>query len=208
MNQIYFSLDLSVSYYDMFCRNHFIFISLSVFATLMFLIYSFNDRSITKSVRNFSPTTVDINRVGDNISDIFNCNDKILDRIIEYHGDFLIFNNFVKSHKEYRCYESITISVPADYRFLDNIIPLIGRWEGPISVALYAPGNDFFATLESIAYLRICSTESEIIKKYVTFHLFMEHEHLPVEVSLHLNDSLLSCVQCLQIFFPCSKKSL
>lgn len=118
-----------------------------------------------------------------NLRDILKCNDKSLKTNIEYHGQYIIFTNFVKADKQYKYEESITLSVPADYRFLDNVIPLAERWKGPISVALYAPGHDFFTSLKCIAYLRKCSTVSDLIKKDVTFHLFFEHEHIPNQVS-------------------------
>lgn len=126
--------------------------------------------------------SADINAT-ETIKEILNCNDKPLETNTEYHGEYIIFNNYVRAEKEHKCDESVTLSAPADYRFLDNIVPLIDRWRGPISVALYAPGHDFFSTLECIAYLRKCSSVSELIKKYVSFHLFFEHDHIPNQVS-------------------------
>lgn len=64
-------------------------------------------------------------------------------------------------------------------RFLDNIIPLVDRWEGPISVALYAPGYDFYTTLDTIAYLRNC--ETPLIRKLVSFHIVFDQEHTPTQ---------------------------
>lgn len=128
---------------------------------------------VTKKSENYS----------ESLRDILKCNDKSMEVDIEYHGEYLIFKNFVKAEKEHKCDESITLSAPADYRFLDNVVPLVERWVGPISVALYAPGYDFFSSLHSIAYLRKCSHTSDLIRQYVTFHLFFEHEHTPNHVS-------------------------
>ncbi|KAJ8952955.1 hypothetical protein NQ318_006572 [Aromia moschata] len=89
----------------------------------------------------------------------------------------MVFQNYIAADKQFRCNESITLTSPGDYRFLDNIVPLVDRWQGPISVALYAPGYDFFTTLQCIAYLRTC--ETALIRKYVTFHLFFEYNHFP-----------------------------
>lgn len=52
-------------------------------------------------------------------------------------------------------------------------------WKAPISFALYAPGNDFYATMESIVYVRNCLPESELIRDYVTFHIYIQRRHLP-----------------------------
>lgn len=88
--------------------------------------------------------------------------------------------NFIKAKKRFKCHESITITTNGDFRFLDNIIPLVKRWKGPISVALYAPGDDFYKTLEGIAYLRNC--ETILIKDFVTFHIFFDFLHTPHKV--------------------------
>ena len=52
--------------------------------------------------------------------------------------------------------------------------------QGPVSVAVYAPGDDFNATVNTILYLRDCWAEG--IKKYVTFHLFFHVNHTPKKV--------------------------
>ncbi|ENN82025.1 hypothetical protein YQE_01600, partial [Dendroctonus ponderosae] len=63
------------------------------------------------------------------------------------------------------------------FRFLDNIIPLVDRWRGPISIALYAPGSDLFPTIDAIAYLRNC--KSELIRELVSFHIVFEEDQMP-----------------------------
>lgn len=147
--------------------------SVIVLVVTLFGNNSASEETILKKSKNIS----------NSFGDILKCNDKLLKTNIEYHGQYIIFRNFVKAEKQYKYNESITLSVPADYRFLDNIIPLAERWKGPISVALYAPGHDFFTSLKCIAYLRKCSHVADSIKKEVTFHLFFEHEHIPNQVS-------------------------
>lgn len=107
------------------------------------------------------------------------CNDIVLEKSIEYRGNYIVLKNYILAKRSFKCLESITLSVPGDYRFLDNIFPLVERWKGPISVALYAPGYDFFSTLQSIAYLRHCSVFSSLVKDYVTFHIFFDEDHMP-----------------------------
>lgn len=157
-----------------------LFLSLIVISFMVLLVtWSFGNKYAMKrpAVR-----TGDSN-VTKTLKEILNCNDKSLYTSTEYHGEYIIFNNFVRAEKEYKCDEGITLSTPADYRFLDNVVPLVDKWSGPISVALYAPGHDFFSSLECIAYLRQCSSVSELIRKYVSFHLFFEHDHIPNQVS-------------------------
>ncbi|XP_060526457.1 beta-1,4-glucuronyltransferase 1-like [Cylas formicarius] len=107
---------------------------------------------------------------------------------VEQRGEFYVIYNLVKAEKSFGCLESITLSAPGDFRFLDNVVPLVDRWRGPISVALYAPGDDYFTTLDSISYLRNC--ETALIKEYVTFHVFFDTKYVPK--SRHNGTSLLT----------------
>lgn len=84
------------------------------------------------------------------------------------------------ANRTFACHESVTYTTHADYTFLDNLKPLIERWQGPISLALYAPGTDFTPTLASIRYLRKCG--SPLIAEYVTFHVYFEAKHLPKSI--------------------------
>lgn len=67
---------------------------------------------------------------------------------------------------------------------MDNLVPLLERWRGPISIALHAPGTDFNATIDSIAYLRDCT--SPLVREYVTFHIYFSTKHVPKLVSINL----------------------
>lgn len=113
------------------------------------------------------------------IQEITDCYDKPLSFYHEQRGNYWVLYNYVRALKRHRCFESVTYTTPADYTFLDNVLPLIKSWQGPISVALYAPGHDFQSSLESIAYLRNCENASSLIKQYVTFHLFFDFQHVP-----------------------------
>ncbi|XP_031334347.1 beta-1,4-glucuronyltransferase 1-like [Photinus pyralis] len=113
------------------------------------------------------------------IQEITGCYDRVLEPSIEQRGEYWVLFNYVPARQRYRCYESITYTTQGDYTFLDNLIPLVERWNGPISVALHAPGYDFSNTVDSIAYLRHCLKASDLIKKYVTFHIFFSTSHIP-----------------------------
>lgn len=170
-------------------KRFYLFLYLIVISFMFFLVtWSFGSKH---EMERPALRAVD-NSVTKTLKEILNCNDKSLETNTEYHGEYIIFNNFVRAEKEYKCDESITLSTPADYRFLDNVVPLVDKWNGPISVALYAPGHDFFSSLECIAYLRQCSSVSELIRNYVSFHLFFEHDHIPNQVrSIEINIKIL-----------------
>lgn len=108
------------------------------------------------------------------------CADRPPRPVFKQRGDFWVLYNYVQADEQFNCTESITYATHGDYTYLDNVPVLVERWQGPISVALYAPGYDFDATLDSIAYLRNC--DSDIIRKYVSFHLFFGYKEVPEEV--------------------------
>ncbi|KAB7494819.1 Beta-1,4-glucuronyltransferase 1 [Armadillidium nasatum] len=95
-------------------------------------------------------------------------------------GDYWVLENYIPAALNFRCDESITYTTHADYTFLDNLDPLTSRWQGPVSIAVYSPGTDFQATVDTILYLRSCMAEG--IKKYVTFHIFFHINHVPKEI--------------------------
>lgn len=100
---------------------------------------------------------------------------------IQQRGDYWVLYNYVQAEKKFRCHETITYTTHADYSFMDNLLPLLERWKGPLSIALHAPGTDFKNTLESIAYLRDCA-DSPLVKELVTFHIYFSTKHVPKEV--------------------------
>ena len=38
--------------------------------------------------------------------------------------------------------ETITFTTQSEYYYLDNLVPLLERWQGPVSLAVYTPGED------------------------------------------------------------------
>lgn len=99
---------------------------------------------------------------------------------ITQRGDYWVLKNYVRAARTFRCHESVTYTTHADYTFLDNLEPLLDRWQGPVSLALYAPGADFQPTLATIQYLRECG--SPLVADLVTFHIYFEGKHMPKEI--------------------------
>ena len=64
--------------------------------------------------------------------------------------------NYIRAERQFKCDESITYTTHGQFTFLDNLEPLLERWQGPISVALYAPGSDLQDTIDVILYFRCC----------------------------------------------------
>ncbi|XP_044262843.1 beta-1,4-glucuronyltransferase 1-like [Tribolium madens] len=108
------------------------------------------------------------------------CYDRPMVSQIVQKGPFWVLTNYIKASKRFKCHESVTITTQGDFTFLENLSTLVERWEGPISIALYAPGTDFGRTIDSIRYLRHC--DSPLIAKFVTFHIFFDGEHTPKQI--------------------------
>lgn len=134
--------------------------------------------NVTESSNSIITTTE--TSVLDKVRIITKCIDKPLLPKTQQRGDYWVLYNYVIADKHHKCHESITYTTHADYSFLNNLIPLLEHWQGPISVALHAPGTDFKNTIDSLAYLRECTTS--LVKEYVTFHIYFSTKHVPKEV--------------------------
>ena len=128
-------------------------------------------------------------------TDFFNCTEKNKVRRVpetKHRKTYTIVTNFVTSRRELSCEDLyITYTSHGDFRYLDNLVPVVERWQGPVSLALYIPNNDVYATLERILYMRECTTP--LIKEWVTFHLFSDTKYfndpLPIWIKLRKSDS-------------------
>merc|ERR1719494_554897 len=96
-------------------------------------------------------------------------------------GDHWVLYNYIKAEKRFQCNESITYTTHGGFEFLDNLEPLLQRWQGPLSIAVYAPGTDFEKTIDAIFYYRECRRNS-LVRNFATFHLFFDFFHLPAKI--------------------------
>jgi len=115
-----------------------------------------------------------------NLEDVVKCHDKSADPRTAQRSDFWVLYNYIPATRKFRCHESVTYTTHADYTFLDNLVPLLERWQGPVSLAMHAPGTDFAPTLEAIRYARDCL--SPLVSELVTFHVFFGTRHVPKQV--------------------------
>merc|ERR1719295_796482 len=96
-------------------------------------------------------------------------------------GDHWVLYNYIKARKQFQCNESITYTTHGGYEFLDNLEPLLKRWQGPLSIAVYAPGTDFQKAIDSILYYRECA-ETTTVRDFATFHIFFDFDHIPEQI--------------------------
>lgn len=108
-----------------------------------------------------------------------------------------------------RCDETITYTTHCDFTFLNNVVPVlerfvsdynlqtidktliitIYRWSAPLSVAVYAPGDDYEATISIILFLRNCHPQSQLVRQFATFHIFFESQFLPKNLRRNFNET-------------------
>ncbi|XP_069162817.1 beta-1,4-glucuronyltransferase 1-like [Procambarus clarkii] len=112
--------------------------------------------------------------------DLHRCSAGLQRNFYYQRGDYWVLENYIPADLTFRCNESITYTTHGEYTFLDNLDPVTAHWQGPVSIAWYAPGDDFNATVATILYLRQCARSE--IRKLVTFHIFFHDSHTPKEI--------------------------
>ncbi|XP_042907894.1 beta-1,4-glucuronyltransferase 1 isoform X2 [Parasteatoda tepidariorum] len=76
--------------------------------------------------------------------------------------------------------ESVTLCTQGTYEFLQHVPVLCERWEGPVSVSVYAPGTDLPVAIRKIIFLRNCGPPC--VRVNVTWHLVFETSLAPEQL--------------------------
>ncbi|KAH8319070.1 hypothetical protein KR067_006747 [Drosophila pandora] len=115
-----------------------------------------------------------------NLQRFVKCRDKHYEGTKEFYFNYWVLKNYIRAeHGPLSCFSNVTYTTHADYRYLDNLVPLLERWRSPLSLALYAPGADFQPTLDSILWLRQCHPGSHLVRELTSFHFYFDVNHLP-----------------------------
>ncbi|XP_053203389.1 beta-1,4-glucuronyltransferase 1-like [Panonychus citri] len=86
-------------------------------------------------------------------------------------------NTYLQSANETLDENSVTLTTQGTFEFLNHVESLCKRWDGPISVGVYAPGEDILYSLELIYFMRSC--RHECVLHNVTWHLIYDVGHGP-----------------------------
>ncbi|XP_075149572.1 beta-1,4-glucuronyltransferase 1-like [Haematobia irritans] len=115
------------------------------------------------------------------LKSMLNCYDIPLSMERLQYGRYWLVRNLIRGRLsiDVGCAESITYTTNGDYTFMGNLASVVTSWMGPISFALFAPGYDFNATMDAIQYARNCLPESDLIRDYVSFHIYFPNDHMP-----------------------------
>lgn len=69
-------------------------------------------------------------------------------------SSYWVFYNLIRPSLSFKCNETVTFSTHGDRAYLSVLEPLIKRWQGPVSMAMYVPGEEFERTIKAIFYYR------------------------------------------------------
>ncbi|KAH8403259.1 hypothetical protein KR222_009257, partial [Zaprionus bogoriensis] len=133
-----------------------------------------------------------------NIQQMVNCQNRPLKRKSFVVGNNIIFQNMIMGSRsqDMDCAESITFTTIGDYTFFGKLATLAERWRAPISIAVYSLGYDVNTTLDAIQYYRKCLPASQLIREFVSFHLFLPVQHWPDHVKLEVFGEIDWPVDC------------
>ncbi|XP_075539340.1 beta-1,4-glucuronyltransferase 1-like [Dermacentor variabilis] len=90
---------------------------------------------------------------------------------------YIAQKDFVLSDLSVPFDESVTLTTQATHEFLQHVPVLCSRWQGPVSVAVYAPGTDYAVALDKIAFLRHC--DDPCVSANVSWHVVFDKAHAP-----------------------------
>ncbi|XP_037564480.1 beta-1,4-glucuronyltransferase 1 [Dermacentor silvarum] len=106
--------------------------------------------------------------------------------------EFVVHENFIASDDCPPAYaENVTLVTHATYGFLRHVAELCDRWQGPLSVAVFAPGTDLDEALAWIDFLRRCG-RNPCVRRSVTWHLVYDREHTPASLKPETSGSSYS----------------
>lgn len=106
-------------------------------------------------------------------------------RIDLRNDKYFILKNAISSNKIFEYDDGVTLTTYCTQNDLNFIKELVVRWNGPISVSVYAPKDDYYKVIDSIAYLRNC-LDHHLVKDLVSFHIVFDVQHVPNKVSFFL----------------------
>ena len=121
------------------------------------------------------------------LSPSISCHDKAVEPRIELRGEkYWVLHNYIRGSETFHCNETVTLTTHGSFSFMDNLFPLLDRWRGPLSVAVFAPGDDYGRAVEAIMFQRHCleGDQSDLVRRLATFHIFFPDSHVPPKVIL------------------------
>lgn len=101
---------------------------------------------------------------------------------LEKHGNYQVLRDYIPGNIPSSFdMKSITLTTQGTSDFLHHAEQLCDRWDGFISLAVYAPGDDFRLAINIIYYLRQCT--NRCISDRVYWHMVFDSQYAPINIS-------------------------
>lgn len=94
---------------------------------------------------------------------------------------FMTVINYIRANKSFNYNSSITLTTQASTNFLHHTVELCKRWDGPISVAIFSPGEALKNAVTLIKFMRMClpAPINACIRDKVTWHFVYNEQQGP-----------------------------
>lgn len=106
----------------------------------------------------------------------------------ETRGSYSVIKSYVIAEQSVAFNESVTLTTQGSFEFLHHAEELCKRWDGPISVAVYAPGEDFKVSVGLINYLRRC--RDPCVQRNITWHFIFDTVYGPPLTNISFPDAI------------------
>ncbi|KFM62500.1 N-acetyllactosaminide beta-1,3-N-acetylglucosaminyltransferase, partial [Stegodyphus mimosarum] len=100
---------------------------------------------------------------------------------IEQRGRYLAVKNYIRAALYVDKTKTMTFCAAATTTELYHVTEICSRWQGPVSVSVYAPGSDFKTALRKIIHLRL---SDNCVHQNVTWHVYFDSEFSPPQKNL------------------------
>ncbi|BFF93519.1 beta-1-4-glucuronyltransferase 1-like [Drosophila madeirensis] len=98
---------------------------------------------------------------------------------VRQHGEYWVWHNYIVAGEDLIANESVTLATHGTYADLKLLPTLLIRWQAPISLSIYANGEDLDKTIKGLAYINSCLQLGVLMRRFVSIHLVWHQLHMP-----------------------------
>ncbi|XP_023031598.2 beta-1,4-glucuronyltransferase 1-like [Drosophila willistoni] len=98
---------------------------------------------------------------------------------IRQHGDYWVWNNYIRASEDLIGNESITLTSHGTYMDLRLLPKVLSRWQAPISLTIFACDEDYDNFNHAWKYLLDCHDLADLMRRYVSIHLVFHQSFVP-----------------------------
>lgn len=100
---------------------------------------------------------------------------------VDQNVNYVTVTNYIRANKSFNYSTSITLTTQATIEFMYHSLELCKRWDGPISIAIFCPGQEMLVAISLIQFIRQClpGPLSACARDKITWHLVYNRAHGP-----------------------------